>query len=182
MMAASDPGTAPELRAADVQIQTSAILLRRRQLLVLIVIVLAGFGGFAYLRLGRIDPRLFGRWVNSDPNVLPAECTFTSDGRSSWIVAYISVPLTTGYGWSVRGNELVLANHQPFRLRMSLTSVRVNLGILIDRLKDEGVVERLQILEVTEGMLKLKREHPWGSSRNGVETYLRQNDKSVGSF
>lgn len=150
---------------------------RRRRRLLLIVVALAVLGGLAYRRLGHIDSRLVGRWINAERDALPAECTFTADGSSSWVVAYISVPLRTGYGWCVRGNELVLANQQPFRLRPTLTSLRVNLGLLIGRLRDDGVVERLRILEVTDTTLKLKRETPWGSSRDGVEVYVRQKEE-----
>jgi hypothetical protein len=114
--------------------------------------------------------------VNARPNDLPAECTFHRNGSSSWIVGYIGLPLTTGHGWFVRGNELILTDVPHLAWRLDLRSVQRNLKVLFNRLKDDGVVERFEILEISESTLKLKRSHPWGNSPDGVETYLKQQD------
>ncbi len=116
---------------------------------------------------------MIGAWKNEIPDALPADCRFGADGYSRWTVAYISVPMVSTYRWAVHGDELRLSNPRSFELKLSWIAWRRNANLLVEQLTGEAVSDRFRILEITGDRLKLKRETPWGSSPDGVETYVR---------
>jgi hypothetical protein len=148
---------------------------RRRWIGASLVAAIAAAMAWSVHFRGTIDPRLVGEWKNVVPDGLPAEVSFNSDGGCSWVVAYISVPVSSFHRWAVRGDEILVINPTSFTFHPSLKGLMRDGELLWNRLTTGGVTERLRILELTDDTLRLERNGPLhGEFENIVETYRRK--------
>jgi hypothetical protein len=119
------------------------------------------------------DPRFVGCWINADPNARIRAFALRADGTSTWIQGLSQSLNSQERTWSVRGSVLRCVDTRRFRFNLDIESVLRDIELAIDRVHGVGLVERIQIIEVNDAVLKIKRRSASDESGEVIETYLR---------
>ena len=149
----------------------------RKRWLIWGTLMLAGIAVVAVWWAGRgvIDPRLVGRWENIEHSGLPGDLTFSADGNSSYVAAYISLPLYSSTRWCVQKDELVFTYPTTFDRSLSWRALQRNFDSAYAWIANGGPgMMRMRIRELTDTTLTLELGEAWGPKISSVARFRRK--------